>query len=468
MASTLIELCDLISTSVRTIDSRCNALSGTFPDLNKHKSTPEDEKLTRDDEIMKATSILVSAATQLIATVQLPARSLLDTSLAFLSSAAIAVVAESSIAEIIREAGPQGCHVDEIAKKNGMSALNIARVLRPLATQHIFREVSPDVFAHNRISTLLDTGKDYETIRAAPEDKHEGAVGYSSLIQLNTDETFKAAAYIKDVVIDKDHSEDELNTPLNKAFGTHIDLFSWYELPENKVRFKRFGVAMDASRRMSPQGAVLQGFQWSSLPKNALIVDVGGGIGSISLEIARSNPDLRFLIQEKPAVVQEGIKYWEKELPDALPTGRVSFAEHDFFTPQPVKNADVFMVRFICHNWSDTYLLKILKHLRDSAQSTTKLIVMEHPIHFVCGEDETYKHIPGAVPTEIPPKPLLPNMGAVDLTSYLIDMQMMSLLHGCERTFPHYWKLLQKAGWEIEAAHPLPGSLIVQLVAKPI
>lgn len=35
-----------------------------------------------------------------------------------------------------------------------------ARVLRLLATNHIFKEVAPNVFAHNRISRSLDTGKD--------------------------------------------------------------------------------------------------------------------------------------------------------------------------------------------------------------------------------------------------------------------------------------------------------------------
>ncbi|KAF5365406.1 hypothetical protein D9757_011662 [Collybiopsis confluens] len=470
MASTLIELCELISASVRTVDARCTALSASFPDLNKTDNTEEDQRLLRDDEIAKATSIALAAASQLIASMQFPTRSILDASLGFLTSAAVGVVAEASITEIIREAGPQGCHVDDIAKKNGMSALNIARVLRPLATQHIFREVSPNVFANNRISILLDTGKSYEEIAASPENKHERAAGYASLIQLNTDETFKGAAYIQDVVTNRNGSDDELNSPLNRAFGTNLDLFSWYGQPNNKLRFKRFGMAMDASRRMSPPGAVLKGFEWSALAKNALIVDVGGGIGSVSLEIARANPDLRFLIQEKQAVVQEGKNYWEVELPGALSSGRVSFEAHDFFTPQPVKNAGVFMIRFICHNWSDSYLLKILKHLRDAAQSTTKLIVIEHPLHFVCGEDESFKHIPGAFPAERPPKPLLPNMGIVGLPGYLIDMQhqMMALLRGCERTFPHYWKLLREAGWEIEEVHHLPGTLVDQIVAKPL
>ena len=38
------------------------------------------------------------------------------------------------------------------------------RVLRLLATHHIFREVSPDVFTNNRISSLLDTGKPLEEL----------------------------------------------------------------------------------------------------------------------------------------------------------------------------------------------------------------------------------------------------------------------------------------------------------------
>ena len=33
------------------------------------------------------------------------------------------------------------------------------RILRLLATNHIFTEVSPDVFANNRLSSVLDTGK---------------------------------------------------------------------------------------------------------------------------------------------------------------------------------------------------------------------------------------------------------------------------------------------------------------------
>lgn len=45
-----------------------------------------------------------------------------------------------------------------------MEILNQGRFLRILATNHIFEEVSPNVFAHNRISRVLDTRKSVEEL----------------------------------------------------------------------------------------------------------------------------------------------------------------------------------------------------------------------------------------------------------------------------------------------------------------
>jgi len=42
----------------------------------------------------------------------------------------------------------------------------IGRILRLLATQHIFKEVAPDVFANNRISSVMDTYKPVAEINA--------------------------------------------------------------------------------------------------------------------------------------------------------------------------------------------------------------------------------------------------------------------------------------------------------------
>jgi len=75
----------------------------------------------------------------------------------------------------------------------------LARVLRLLATNHIFIEVTPDVFANNRLSSVLDTGKSVEELLArlawslvvggnllmiaSPESKHVGTYGMASIIE---------------------------------------------------------------------------------------------------------------------------------------------------------------------------------------------------------------------------------------------------------------------------------------------
>lgn len=43
---------------------------------------------------------------------------------------------------------------------------NQARILRFLATNYIFKEVTPDVFANNLISSCLDTGKTFDQIKS--------------------------------------------------------------------------------------------------------------------------------------------------------------------------------------------------------------------------------------------------------------------------------------------------------------
>ncbi len=46
--------------------------------------------------------------------------------------------------------------------------------------------------------------------------------------------------YIKD-------QDDPTNVALSRAFKHEGNAWSWYELPENEMRFKRFGAAMKAS-----------------------------------------------------------------------------------------------------------------------------------------------------------------------------------------------------------------------------
>ena len=96
--------------------------------------------------------------------------------------------------------------------------------------------------------------------------------------------------------------------------------------------------------------------------------------------------------------------------------------EHSFFDEQPVRNADIFVVRYILHNWTDQYCVKILKRLRDAALPATKLIVLEEILEYM-SRDTTTMHadLPGAT-NPMAPLPLLPYPEASTGLTYSGDM----------------------------------------------
>ncbi|KAJ7926596.1 hypothetical protein B0H13DRAFT_1862056 [Mycena leptocephala] len=117
------------------------------------------------------------------------------------------------------------------------------------------------------------------------------------------------------------------DSPCNLSAKTDKFLFDWYDLPENAMQKTRFSFAMACSTNLEPPGAVLSGFKWETLPQDALIVDVGGGV-----------------VQDRASVIKDATIYWERSGPDLLIGGNVKLEEsyqssvHDFFKPQPGRN----------------------------------------------------------------------------------------------------------------------------------
>ena len=91
----------------------------------------------------------------------------------------------SHLVEILRAAGPAGVHIQELSKLLDVEEGNLGSVyflvdnrqvthntslghiLRLLATHHITREVRPNVFANNRISAIMDSGRTFPQLRKA-------------------------------------------------------------------------------------------------------------------------------------------------------------------------------------------------------------------------------------------------------------------------------------------------------------
>lgn len=116
---------------------------------------------------------------------------------------------------------------------------------------------------------------------------------------------------------------------------------------------------------------MVTGYDWASIGEG-IIVDIGGSHGSLSVAIAQQFPLLRCIVQDRPQVISFG----QDSLPSNL-QGRVRFVEHDFFEEQPIKDADVYILRWILHDWSDKYAARILQRLIPALKLGAKILVLE-------------------------------------------------------------------------------------------
>lgn len=117
---------------------------------------------------------------------------------------------------------------------------------------------------------------------------------------------------------------------------------------------------------------LVHNFPWASLGAGT-VVDLGGSNGSVSVAIAEAHPDLNFIVQDKPEVIKS-VK--ANEASGQVVT-RISFMAHDFFTPQPIA-ADVYLFRYIFHNWPDAYATKILRQLIPVLKPGARVLINDH------------------------------------------------------------------------------------------
>ena len=122
-----------------------------------------------------------------------------------------------------------------------------------------------------------------------------------------------------------------------------------------------------------------EAFPWAE-GQELRVVDVGGGLGHVSRALVDYSPTMKCIVQDLSEIIlqaQEGL------CPDLK--GRISFKAHDFFQEQPVKEADVYLLRLILHDWSDKYARMIITALIPALKPGSKVIVNDRVIP-ACGE----------------------------------------------------------------------------------
>lgn len=168
-----------------------------------------------------------------------------------------------------------------------------------------------------------------------------------------------------------------------------------------------------------------------SFAKFERIVDVGGGRGNLLAAILTANPRLRGVLYDLPAVVAGASVLTQEPI-----SRRCEITGGDFFQEVPT-GADAYILKGVIHDWDDEAAVKILKHCRRAIRPDGTLLLVENVL------------IPFAEPA-----------GA------LMDMLMMVLTSGRERTEPEFRLLLQEAGFSMLQVIRAPGVSIIE--SRPV
>ena len=89
-------------------------------------------------------------------------------------------------------------------------------------------------------------------------------------------------------------------------------------------------------------------FPWNELGDGASVCDVGSGVGTVSLQLAKTYPTLQLKLQDLPHVMLHAKnEVWPKEFPEAIKEGRIQFQPIDFLKESPIPGCNVY---YVCAN----------------------------------------------------------------------------------------------------------------------
>jgi hypothetical protein len=149
-------------------------------------------------------------------------------------------------------------------------------------------------------------------------------------------------------------------------------------------------------------------------PESVFLVDIAGGEGHDVQAFHRAFPDVvgKLVLQDLPPTIDN-----IKSLDSAI-----TRQKYDFFTKQPVIGAQTYFFRNIFHDWPEKECVTILKNTAAAMKpGYSKLLINEW---------------------------ILP---AKDVPLYpaLLDINMMALLNGMERTETQWTSLFDQAGLQV-------------------
>ena len=180
---------------------------------------------------------------------------------------------------------------------------------------------------------------------------------------------------------------------------------------------EQFGRAMQNVSAMAAQGVIAH----HDFSGARLLVDVGGGNGSFVRAILQQQPEARGIIFDRPYIESQAVA----NIREDGQTDRCRFEAGDFFSAVP-SGGDTYLLKFILHDWSDEESRRILKAVRRAIAPTGRVLIVEMLV--------PENNEPGFV--------------------QLMDINMLVMTGGLERTATEYGALLADAGFRLVRTIP--------------
>ncbi|KAF5010177.1 hypothetical protein FDECE_3670 [Fusarium decemcellulare] len=164
-------------------------------------------------------------------------------------------------------------------------------------------------------------------------------------------------------------------TAYNLVHNTDLPFFQHLKSrPDLGKGFEDFMKSRAVSHTGSNVEHLLEAFDWKSLGEST-VVDVGGSSGSTATMLATSYPKLKLVVEDLPDPIKNA-RARVSELAEDV-RNRIEIVEYDFFTPQPVKNADIYLLRTILHDWPDADAIKIIRGIVEAMGPSSRLLIMD-------------------------------------------------------------------------------------------
>ncbi len=171
--------------------------------------------------------------------------------------------------------------------------------------------------------------------------------------------------------------------------------------------------------------AIVDAYDFSTFDR---IVDVGGGHGTLLTGILSRNPHVRGVLYDLAAVVEGA--------PPAPVGNRLEVVAGDFFDGVP-EGADAYLLKGVIHDWADESAVRILKNCRRAMRQDGCLLIVDTVLE------------PSSDPAQA-----------------MMDVLMMVLTGGRERTESEFRSLLHDAGFSLVKVMPTMAASILE--SRPI